>query len=117
MSILIESVTLPERGPFNIRLDVATTIKITAEEARRKVGVFAGNMIADLLSAEGPGLVWQENNAYWRVPITLTSRSMGRIGVVGTIDVSVETGELQITDQLIEEIEENAERFAAGAAL
>jgi hypothetical protein len=74
-------------------------------------------MIADLLSAEGSGLVWQENNAYWRVPVALTSRSMGRIGVVGTIDVSVESGELQITDQLIEEIEENAERFAAGAAL
>jgi hypothetical protein len=74
-------------------------------------------MIADLLSAEGPGLVWQENNAYWRVLVALTSRSMGRIGVVGTIDVSVESGELQITVQLIEEIEENAERFAAGAAL
>jgi hypothetical protein len=115
MSIIIESVSLPERGPLNIHLDMATTIHITAEEARRKVGVFAGNEVADLLSAEPPGLVWVENRAYWRVPVVLSSRSMGRIGVVGTIDVSVETGELQVTGQLIEEIEENAKRFAAGA--
>jgi len=117
MSIIIESVALPERGPLNIRLDVATTINVTAEEARRKVSVFAGNTIADLLSGERPGLVWQQNTAYWRVPVALSSRSMGRIGIVGTIDVNVETGELQITDQLIEELEENAQRFATGAAL
>ena len=117
MSIIIESVALPERGPLNIRLDVATTINVTAEEARRKVSVFAGNTIADLLSGERPGLVWQQNTAYWRVPVSLSSRSMGRIGIVGTIDVNVETGELQITDQLIEELEENAQRFATGAAL
>ena len=117
MSIIIESVALPERGPLNIRLDVATTINTTAEEARRKVSVFAGNMIADLLSGETPGLVWQQNMAYWRVPVVLSSRSMGRIGIVGTIDVNVETGELQVTDQLIEELEENAQRFATGAAL
>jgi hypothetical protein len=117
MSIIIESVALPERGPLNIRLDVATTINVTAEEARRKVSVFAGNTIADLLSGERPGLVWQQNTAYWRVPVALSSRSMGRIGIVGTIDVNVETGELQITDQLIEELEENAQRFATDAAL
>lgn len=117
MSIIIESVALPERGPLNIKVDVVTTINTTAEEARRKVSVFAGNIIADLLSAETPGLVWQGNNAYWRVPVVLSSRSMGRIGTVGTIDVSVETGELLIPDQLIEEIEENAQRFAIGAAL
>jgi len=117
MAIIIESVALPTRGPLNIRLDVAATINVTAEEARRKAAVFAGNRIADLLSGETPGLVWQQNTAYWRVPIALHSRSMGRIGVVGTIDVNVETGELQITDQLIEDIEENAQRFAVGASL
>jgi hypothetical protein len=117
MAIIIESVALPERGPLSIRLDVSATINTTAEEARRKVSVFAGNQIADLLHGEAPGLVWQENVAYWRVPVALSSRSMGRIGIVGSVDVNVETGELQITDRLIEEIEENAQRFATGAAL
>lgn len=117
MSITIESIKIPERGPINIRLDVTTTINTTAEEARRKVGIYTGNMIADLLSAEAPSLVWHENKAYWRVPVILSSRSVGRIGIVGAIDVDVETGELLITNQLTKDIEENAQRFAVGAAL
>jgi hypothetical protein len=115
--ILIETEKLPERGPLNISLDVTAIINITAEEARRKVSVFAGNEIADLLSGEAPDLVWQKNGAYWRVPVVLSSKSLGRIGLVGFIDVNVETGELQVTGQSTRRIEENAQRFAAGAAL
>ena len=117
MTILIETEKLPERGPLKIRLDVTATINTTAEEARRKVGVFAGNEIADLLSGETPDLVWQKNGAYWRVPVVLSSKSLGRIGFVGFIDVNVETGILQLTEETIRRIEENAQRFAAGAAL
>lgn len=117
MTILIETENLPERGPLKIRLDVTATINTTAEEARRKVSVFAGNEIADLLSGETPDLVWQKNGAYWRVPVVLSSRSWGRIGLVGFIDVDVETGKLHLTEETIRSIEENAQRFAAGAAL
>jgi len=117
MTILIETEKLPERGPLNIRLDVSTTINTTAEEARHRVSVFVGHEIADLLSGEAPDLVWQKSGAYWRVPVVLSSRSLGRIGLVGFIDVNVETGELQLTEQTIRRIEENAQRFAAGAAL
>jgi hypothetical protein len=117
MTILIETEKLPERGPLNIRLDVSTTINMTADEARRKVSVFAGNEIADLLSGEMPDLVWQKSGAYWRVPVVLSSISLGRIGLVGFIDVSVETGELHLTEQTTRSIEENAQRFTTGAAL
>ena len=117
MSILIETEKLPERGPLNIKLDVNATINTTADEARRKVSVYAGNEIADLLSGEAPDLVWQQQGAYWGVRVVLSSRSLGRIGLVGFIDVNVETGELQLTEQTTRRIEENAQRFAAGAAL
>ena len=117
MSILIETEKLPERGPLNIKLDVKATINTTADEARRKVSVYAGNEIADLLSGEAPDLVWQHKGAYWRVPVVLSSKSLGRIGLVGFIDVNVETGELQLTEQTTRRIEENAQRFAVGAAL
>jgi hypothetical protein len=92
-------------------------MNMTSEEARRKVSVFAGNQIADLISGENPDLVWQKNGAFWRVPVVLSSRSLGRIGQVGFIDVNVDTGELQITEQITRRIEENAQRFAAGAAM
>lgn len=117
MTILIETEKLPERGSLNLKLNVTATINTTAEEARRKVSVFAGNHIADLISGEAPDLVWQKNGAYWRVPVVLSSRSLGRIGQIGFIDVNVETGELQISEQITRRIEENAQRFAAGVAM
>ena len=117
MSILIETESLPERGPLDLKLSLKTTVNITADEARRKVSAFVGNEIADLLSGDTPGFVWQISRAYWRVPVILSSRSLGRIGVVGSIDVNVENGELKLTEQIIQEIEENAQRFATGAAL
>lgn len=115
--IIIETEKLPERGPLNIRLDVSITIHTIGEEARRKASVFAGNEIADLLSGEVPDLVLQKNGAYWRVPVALSTRSLGRIGLVGFIDVDVETGDLQLSEQSTRRIAENAQRFAAAAAL
>lgn len=117
MSITLEAITIPESGPFHLELKLATNIQITAERARRKVGVYVGNYIADLLYGETPALIWHHDKAYWRVPIALSTRSRGRIGVVGTIDVDVETGELQVNDQIIEEIGANADRLIAGTSL
>lgn len=117
MRILIETEKLPERGPLNICLDVTATINITAEEARRKVSIFAGNEIADLLSGEVPDWVLQKNGAYWRVPVALSSKSLGRIGLVGFIGVDVETGDLQLSEQSTRRIAESAQRFAAAAGL
>lgn len=117
MSVTIETIKLPESGAFSMEVTVDANIQVTAEEARRKVSVFAGNQIADLLSGDRPTLVVQELGAFWRVPVILTSRSLGRIGVVGAIDVNVETGELHVTEATIEEIETNARRFAAGTGL
>ena len=117
MSILIDSTDLPERGKVQIKLDMTAVIHISAEEARKKVGGGVGNEIADLLSADTADLVWVSEEAFWRVPVVLSSSSMGRIGRVGALDVSVESGDILATKEAIGEIEENAERFAAGAAL
>lgn len=117
MSLTLETVNIPESGPFSLELKLATNIQITAERARRKVGVYVGNCIADLLSGETPSLVWQQNGAFWRVPVVLTGGRKGRIGTVGTIDVNVETGELQVNSNIIEEIKANARRLAISAAL
>lgn len=117
MSVTIEAIKLPESGPLHLELNLTTHIAFTAEEARRKVSVYVGNHIADLLSGETPTLVWRQEKAFWRVPVKLSSRAWGRIGLVGALDVDVQTGELQIDEQAMQEIEENAGRFAASAAL
>lgn len=117
MAIMIEMVSLPESGPFSLELKLSTEIRVTAEVARRKVSAYVGNHVADLLSGEKPGLVWQNEAAYWRVPVVLTAHSRGRIGVVGSIDVDVRSGELQVNKQKLQELENNAEQLAISAAL
>ena len=111
MTITLENVTVPDTGPFEINVKLTGNIRLKPEAARRRVSVFVGNQIADLLYGEAPDLVLRENGFFWRVPVVLACRSKGRLGLVGKIDVHVETGELNITPQLISEIEQNAERF------
>jgi hypothetical protein len=117
MTVMVETITLPERGRLDIEIKLTANIQITPEVARRQVSVFVGNHIADLLHGEAPDLVLREKGVYWRVPVVLSSRSLGHIGQVGVIDVDVESGELNISDQTIPEIENHAQRFASGAAL
>lgn len=117
MAVTLEMITPPDSGPLDIDIKVTANIRITPETARRRVSVFVGNEIGDLLHGETPDLVLRENGAFWRVPVVLSSKSIGRIGPVGTIDVDVESGELSLSEQLIGEIEAHARRFAVSAAL
>ena len=49
------------------------------------------------------------------VPVILSSKTLGRIGLVGFIDVNVETGELQLAEKDAQEIEDNARRLSGGS--
>jgi hypothetical protein len=117
MTVLIETVKLPDSGYVQMDLQLTADIRVPAEAARKRVTVLVGREIADLLYGGPPDLVWQEQGVYWRVPVILASRSLGRIGQVGAIDVAVETGELRLDEEVIAIIEDNAQRLAAGAAL
>lgn len=117
MTLMIETVTPPNSGTFRLELQLSADILVPADTARRQVSTFVGLEIADLLHGERPDLVWQEQGVSWRVPVVLSSRSLGRVGVVGAIDVDVKTGELHINDEILHTIEDNAQRLAAGAAL
>jgi hypothetical protein len=115
--VTIETVKPPSQGRMDVQLRLTANIQETAEAARRRVSVYVGNEIADLLYGEEPTLVINAAGVFWRVPVVLSSRSWGRIGQVGAIDVNVETGELQVGDESIAEIEDNAGRFATSASL
>jgi hypothetical protein len=114
---MLETITPPESGPLDIDIKLTANIQVMPETVRRQVSVLVGNQIADLLHGEAPDLVLREDGVYWRVPVVLSSRFLGRIGAVGSIDVHVETGELMITEQTMAEIEDRAQRFAVGTAL
>ncbi len=116
-TLMIETVKPPDKGEFRLELNLAADIRVSAEAARKSVSAFVGREIGDLLHGDQPNLVWGAEGVYWRVPVVLSSRSLGRIGVVGAVDVDVESGELMLSDDLLLLLADNAHRLAAGAAL
>jgi hypothetical protein len=52
----------------------------------------------------------------WRVPVKLSLTSIGDVGEVGAIEVDVETGQMNITPQLVAEINHRAETVAQSTA-
>ena len=91
MTIILDNYILPEKGPVTVT--VSFEIKVTAEEARHIANRWLLNEVSYLLGADPPTLVVGER-AVWRVPAWIGFPSTGRVGVVGTVDVDVETGEL-----------------------
>ncbi len=103
---------IPRFGKVEFTIQVSGHIHYSAEAARRAVGRFVAGEIAYLLRSGEPSLVMTER-IVWRVPVDLTLPSHGVVGTVGQIDVDVETGELDVTPEMIRRIQENAEQKAA----
>ena len=93
MTIILDNYTLPEKGPIEIKVNLAIDIKVTAEEARRKVNRWLIEYVSIQMGADPPTLVVGKR-AVWRVPTYITFPHTGRMGVVGAVDVDVETGEM-----------------------
>lgn len=69
-------------------------INITAVTARRKVSGYIGSNVSHMMGGTDPALVFSQGRLVWRVPIVFGTPSQGILGVVGTLDVDVRTGEL-----------------------
>ncbi len=117
MTVVVETITPPDLGRIVIEVELSADIQITPTIARRRVNTYVSQEIADLLHGDTPTLIWREQGAFWRVPVVLSSASKGRIGVVGVLDIDVQTGDLIITDEIVQNIEMEAERLAVNAAL
>jgi hypothetical protein len=70
-------------------------VRVTAEAVRRAVQRWLLHQVSYVMGVEAPQLVIGEPNVFWRVPVILTASPMGRVGVVGAVDVQVETGEIE----------------------
>ena len=110
MSVKVESLT-PSSGQLSINIQLSATVNVTAFSARQKVTGFVADEISTNMHAGEPTLVVGERIC-WRVPVILSMPPSGDRGEVGTVDVDVETGQLQITPKLIQEIERRAEYLA-----
>ena len=110
MSVRVESLA-PNSGQLSISIELSATVNVTAFSARQKVTGFVADEISTNMHAAEPTLIVGDRIC-WRVPVILSMPPTGDLGEVGTIDVDVETGQLQLTPNLIQEIERRAEYLA-----
>ena len=114
MTIILERYPIPDSGPLKLSVEISAEIKISADEARRKVNVFLLNNLSYLTIGERqPELVVGER-VCWRVAVNHTLPGFGALGRIGTIDVDVETGELQpVSPEQLKEMKQRAKALAA----
>jgi hypothetical protein len=96
----------------HVDIQIRADLNVSAYVARRQVTGYLLDNVSDHLSGETPDLVVDGERLLWRVPVVLYLTSRGRVGQVGTIDVDAQTGQLQITPSLIEDIEHRAFQIA-----
>ena len=109
MSILLDNITIPEQGTLTIHLTIE--IKVTAEQARKKVGRWLMDQVSSQMGAETPTLVAGDRTA-WRVPVYISFPSVGHAGTVGAIDVDAQSGEMDVSPDKIADIERQAQEIA-----
>lgn len=118
-TLLLEIPPTADAGILTLQLNRQIEIKVSAEEARRKVNHFVHLEISSQMHAQTPLLVVSEA-AWWRVPVHLTFPSFGDVGQVGCMDVDPITGDITCSPAILAEITHNAEnlahRFAPAAA-
>ncbi len=96
MAIVLDPYVIPEKGLVEVKIDRTFEIKVTAEEARYQVRWWLRNEVSMLMDANPPTLVVGEQ-VVWRVPAVFSSPGASQVGVVGTVEVNVTTGEMNAT--------------------
>jgi hypothetical protein len=84
---------------------------VDAETAQRKVTGWLVSEVGNLLIGDTPALVIADR-AVWRVPVLLTSPSRGVIGVVDSVDVDAQSGEILADADLGRQILKDAHQVA-----
>jgi len=110
MTIILDLYPIPEKGIFELNLSRSFNIRMTAEEARRQVNRWLLNEVSYLMGADLPSLVVGER-VVWRVPVWISFPGLGKVGTVGTVDVDVETGEMNNLAGRKAEIERSLEEL------
>lgn len=94
-AILFDHYTLPKKGTVALSINWSFTIDVTADEARQKVDGWLLDEVSTMIGAGEPLLVIDGTTAVWRVPAIFTTPQFGEVGIAGTVDVHVQTGELR----------------------
>jgi len=100
------------RGQVQINIQIEAELNVSDLMAQRKVTGYLIDHVSDHLSGETPALVVDQERLLWRVPVALYLTSRGKVGQVGEIDVDGQSGQLLITQTLLEELKARANELA-----
>lgn len=115
------TITLTGKGlrhlqELDIQIMVSATVDIEPQTAQRHVTRWVVSEVGNMLMGGAPQLVVSKQTV-WRVPVMLGSSQRGILGEVGTVDVDAQTGELLLSDELAEQILQNARTLAGSPSL
>ncbi|MEK7785243.1 MAG: hypothetical protein AAB658_07455, partial [Chloroflexota bacterium] len=105
MTIIIDNYAVPEKGTLEININISVEIKVTAEQAQRRVNRWLMESVSIQIGAYLPTLIVDGKRVVWRVPAYASFPHVGHAGVVGYIDVDVRNGEMNNTPEVQAEIE------------
>ena len=118
MPIILEKYSIPASGHLELSVNISTEIKISADEARRRVNGFLLNNLSYLMVSDREAELVVGEKVCWRIAIHHTLPGFGSVGRIGTIDVDVETGEIQpASPEQIEEMKRRAKILAGSYPL
>lgn len=112
LALLLDDYSLPNQGVVDLRLNRSFEIRVTAEQARRQVKGWLLDQVSYMMTAKMPTLVIGDSVA-WRVPVVLTATHVGQVGLVGGVDVDVESGGMGDLSACKETILAQAQSLAA----
>lgn len=102
-TIILDEIDLPESGPAEIEVKRSFTIGISATCARRTVNGWLMLKVSTSMLGDTPSLVIADRMV-WRVPILFTATHVGPVGIIGSVDVDVQSGEVLPETANIEEM-------------
>lgn len=93
MTIILDNLTLPEKGHVEMDVKLSFDIVITAEEAKKKADHWLMDQVSTQIGADKPALVVGERTI-WRVVAYISFPHTGRFSDIGYVNVDATTGEL-----------------------
>ncbi|MEZ4728792.1 MAG: hypothetical protein R3E79_16790 [Caldilineaceae bacterium] len=97
-------------GDLTVHVAVEATVNIDAKSARRQATIWLASEVGNMLIAGTPQL-FISRHSVWRVPVLLTSSTVGTVGTVGVVDIDTVTGQLLVTDESKDELLANVARL------
>jgi hypothetical protein len=109
--LVIPTLKTTDTSSLQVSIHIQAEV-LSAETARRAANVWLLENVGNLLLADAPELILDEN-LMWRVDVILTSPKRGWIGRVGRLELDAKTGDILADESVIQEIIKHASLIAA----